>query len=92
MSNPAPEQRKLVNEYVIVFDTTRSTITTEKAEKYKDHIENPEKTLRIAPRLGNTVDITHNGRLVARLDLRVLGRVTNMKRALGKCNQIVVLS
>ena len=35
MSDPTPEQRKLVNEYVIVFDNARSTITTEKAEKYK---------------------------------------------------------
>ena len=35
MSEPTPEQRKLVNEYVIVFDNARSTMTTEKAEKYK---------------------------------------------------------
>ena len=57
-----------------------------------DHIEDPKRTLRIAPRLGNKVDITADGRLIARLHLHVLGLVTNMKRALGRCNQIVVLS
>ena len=38
MSDPTPEQRKLVNKYVIVFDFTRSTITTEKVEKYKGRV------------------------------------------------------
>ena len=38
MSDPTPEQRKLVNKYVIVFDNTRSRLTTEKAENYKGRV------------------------------------------------------
>ena len=35
MADPTPEQRKLINEEVIVYDPRTFSLTVEKAQKYK---------------------------------------------------------
>ncbi|KAK0513733.1 hypothetical protein JMJ35_003455 [Cladonia borealis] len=87
MATPEPQPKPIerVNSGdVIVYDLAIQTITTQKAEKYKDQ----EAKLFNAPRFSNHVDLWDDSRLIARLDLDKLGWGTTTKRWFGKCKQI----
>ncbi|MCJ1452588.1 hypothetical protein MMC28_002931 [Mycoblastus sanguinarius] len=75
----------------IVFDPATLTLTTEKVQRLEStHATKPKK----APKWANRVDIydeSESNRLVATLNLGKLSWSTNMKRLVGKCNQIYVM-
>ena len=64
-----------------------------KAELYisLDYIEDPESLLKIAPKLGNRVELYEGIAMIARVNMGQVGWQANIKRALGKCNQIIII-
>ncbi|CAF9912279.1 hypothetical protein IMSHALPRED_000272 [Imshaugia aleurites] len=87
---PEPKPQGRTNSgSAIVYDPVAQRITTAKVSRLENR-----KPIKTAPKWWNHVDLYSDGeisRLIATLNLGVLGWTANMKRLCGKCNDIYMM-
>ena len=71
------------------YSAQRNCISKAQLYVSLDYIEDPDTLLKIAPKLGSRVELYEGIAKIARIRLGQLGWQANIKRAFGKCNQIV---